>query len=67
MDLGACEDEPRRPDVTGTRAGHIRPAGYVLTGMDLWPDTRTSERDWLADRFQACRPQLRALARNPPR
>ena len=26
------------------------------------PDARTSERDWLADRFQAYRPQLRALA-----
>jgi len=49
--------------VTGARAGHIRSAGYVLTGMELSrPDARTSERDWLADRFQAYRPQLRALA-----
>src|SRR6516164_6318305 len=63
LDLGAREDDRRRLDVTATRAGHIRPARCVLTGMDLSrPEARASEREWLAGRFQAYRPQLRALA-----
>jgi RNA polymerase sigma factor (sigma-70 family) len=38
-------------------------AGFVLSGMDSSrPDTRHSGRDWLADQFQALRPQLHALA-----
>jgi RNA polymerase sigma factor (sigma-70 family) len=41
--------------VTGARAGHIRALRYVFCGMDI-------SRDWLADQFQAYRPQLHALA-----
>jgi DNA-directed RNA polymerase specialized sigma24 family protein len=41
--------------VTAARAGHIRALRYVFCGMDI-------SRDWLADQFQAYRPQLHALA-----
>ena len=46
-------------NVTAARAGHVATAGFVLTGMN---GSRTAERDWLADQFEAWRPHLRALA-----
>jgi RNA polymerase sigma-70 factor (ECF subfamily) len=48
--------------VTAGRTGHIQVPGFVFTGMDdSRPHARRRERDWLADQFQAHRPQLRSL------
>ncbi len=49
--------------MTAARAGHIRVMQNVYTGMDQSrSDAPRSERDWLADQFQAWRPHLHALA-----